>query len=152
MGSLWSLSLVAITLSLCRLTAATLSPRVLNSPLPYFPAWLHSRLLPTLFGAMQPLSPPCSMHEAPGKGGRSQPAFNLRALCAFLGLAHHHPPPSSLAVLTLSFTTGHHRNGRPHFLPPQSFPRQLPTTVVLPRSSPLLIQHNSISSPSLTPL
>jgi hypothetical protein len=38
------------------------------------------------------------MHKAPGKGGRSQPAFNLRTSCAFLGLAHHHLP-SGLAVL-----------------------------------------------------
>jgi hypothetical protein len=39
------------------------------------------------------------MHEAPGKGGCSQSAINLRTSCAFLGLAHHHPP-SGLAVLT----------------------------------------------------
>jgi hypothetical protein len=39
------------------------------------------------------------MHEAPGKGGRSLPAFNHRTSCAVLGFAHHHPP-SGLAVQT----------------------------------------------------
>jgi hypothetical protein len=46
------------------------------------------------------------MHEAPGKGGRSQPAVNLRTSCAHLGLAHHHPPPQQLAVLTPIFLPG----------------------------------------------
>jgi hypothetical protein len=85
---------------LCRLTAASLSPGGVKTP-----STLHSQFgstadrSPTLFGATQPLSPPRSMHEAPGRGA----AVSLHLITAprvHSGPCPSPPPPSGLAVLT----------------------------------------------------
>jgi hypothetical protein len=120
------------------------------------PSTLHSwssstaGRLPTFFGATQPLSPPCSMHEAPGKGGRSQSAFNLCTLCAYLGLAHHHPP-SSLAVLpTIIFYLGITKTDTPTFYPHSPFPGNCPSPLFTLCSSPSL-SNTTLSPPLINP-
>jgi hypothetical protein len=122
------------------------------------PSTLHSQSgstasrLPTLFGAMQPLSPPCSMHKASGKGGCSQSAFNLRTSCAYLGLAHHHTPPQRPSCSnTINFYLGITETVAPTFYPHSPFPGNCPQPL-FNLSIPFPIQHNSISSPLLTPL
>jgi hypothetical protein len=151
----FELTLVAfiggLTLSLCRLTATlpTLSRGPENPLYPTSRLGSTAGRYPHSLGLCSPYHLPCSMHEAPGKGGRSQPAVNLRTLCAHLGLAHHHPTPQRLAVLTLSFLPGAQPKRMPTLFTPTILSQAIAHTVVYP-SIPLPIQHISISSLSLT--
>jgi hypothetical protein len=120
---------------LCRLTAASLSPGGVKTP-----STLHSRFgstadqSPTLFGAMQPLSPPRSMHEAPGRGA----AVSLHLITAPRVHFWASPitiPPAACRSNTTHLQLGHNRNGCPHFLLPPSFPH---TCCLPPRSFHLL--------------
>jgi hypothetical protein len=103
--------------------------------------------LPTLFGATQPLSPPCSMHKAPGKGGCSQPAFNLCTSCALLGLAHHHPPPSGLAVLTPSFLIWASPKRTPLLFTPTVLSQAIAHNCCLTPVHPLCLSNTTLSLP-----
>jgi hypothetical protein len=140
LGSLWSLSLVASpSLSVTSQQHYPLSPGGLKTPSTLH-SWSGSTAgrSPTLFEATQPLSPPCSMHKAPGKGGCSQPAINLRTSCASLGLAHHHTPPSSLAVLPSFIFTWASPKQSPLLFTPTFLSRAIAHNHCLTRPSPSL--------------
>jgi hypothetical protein len=136
-------------LSLCRLTVASLSPGGLKTPFT-----LHSRFgstadrSPTLFGATQPLSPPHSMHEAPGKGGCSQSAL-ISAPRVHSGPRPSPPPPSGLAVLIpIIYNRGTTETDAHTSYPICPFPH----TYCLPPRSFSLAQHSLYLPPLLTPL
>jgi hypothetical protein len=149
LGSLWSPSLVALpSLSVASQRHYSLSPGGLKTPSTLLPGSAPQPAdYPHSLGLRSPYHPPCSMHEAPGKGGRSQPAINLRTSCAHLGLAHHHPPPQRLAVLTPSFLPGALTETDAHtFYPHSPFPGNCPHHC-LTLFIPFPCQHNSISPP-----
>jgi hypothetical protein len=129
------LTLVAVTGGLYLLSLSPHSGITLSRG-PENPLYPTSRLgstagrYPHSLGLRSPYHPPCSMHEAPGKGGRSQPAVNLRTSCAHLGLAHHHPPPQRLAVLTPSFLPGAQPKRTPTLFTPTLLSRAIAHTVV----------------------
>jgi hypothetical protein len=153
LGPLWLLSLVALpSLSVTSQQHYPLSPGGLKTPSTLLPSSAPQLTdYPHSLGLRSPYHPPCSMHKAPGKGGHSQPAINLRTLCAFLGLTHHHtPPPSGLAIPTpIIFTRGTTEMDAHTFYPHFPFPGNCPP-LLFNLSIPLPIQHNSISSPLLT--
>jgi hypothetical protein len=101
LSPLWSPSLVASTLSLCRLTAAlpTLSRGPENPLYPTFPVRLHSWPITHTLWGYAALITTLQQAQGPRKGGRSQPAFNHCTSCAFWA-SPITTPPSGLAVLT----------------------------------------------------
>jgi hypothetical protein len=131
-GGLYHLSLSphsSITLSRGLILPSTLTP---------WPGSIAGLIIHS-FGATQPLSPPCSMHKAPGKGGHSQPAINHHALCTLLGLTHHHPSPSGLAVITsFIFNLGITEMDTPTSYPHSPFLGNCPQLLSNPCSSPSL--------------
>jgi hypothetical protein len=121
---------------LCRLTAAlpTLSRGPENPLYPTSRLGSTAGRYPHSLGLRSPYHLPCSMHEAPGKGGCSKPVINLRTLCAHLGLAHHHTPPqrpsrSNTIIFTRGTTETDAHTFYPHCL---SFPRASAHTIVYP--------------------
>jgi hypothetical protein len=152
LGSLWLLSLVASpSLSVASQQHYPLSPGGLKTPSTLLPSSAPQLTdHPHSFRATQPLSPPCSMHKAPGKGGCSQPAINLHTSCAYLGLAHHHtppPPPSSLAIPTTIFLPGASLKRMPTLFTPTVLSQAIAHHCCFNHVHHSLAQHYFISTP-----
>jgi hypothetical protein len=121
--------------------------RGLNSPLPYFPARLHSQPITTLFWGYAALITTLQHAQGPRKGGLQSACLNHHTLCAFLGLAHHHTPPQQPSHFTIiHFNLGITETDAPTFYPHSPFPGNCPHHC-LPTCSSLRLPNTLFISP-----
>jgi hypothetical protein len=103
---------------------------------------------------MQPLSPPRSMHKAPGRGA----AVSLHLITApfvHSGPCPSPPPQQPSHSNSTHLQSGHNRNGCPHFLPPLSFPGLCPHILFTTQfifACPTLALSPPLINPPLIPL